>query len=215
MEVEKVRVGRINAIKLIPYSDVKKLLRYFSIRGVAREAKQEDDLANINTLQPYNNSNLTQKISSRNSLNTMVIDSMEKKALLEIDKNPNIDSDKSSIELIKAMNLARKGSKITALDLLAKSDIKNKILSKTNDINSLDKKDIKQEEMQVKNTENKNALKQKIKENNKIDKKSNEDEKKLQSKDTIKEQIPSIIEQYAKNLKELEEKKEQKNNKVI
>ena len=199
MEVEKVRVGRINAIKLVPYSDVKKLLRYFAIRGVAREAKKEDELATINTLQAYNDNNLRQKISSRNSLNTMVIDGIEKKMLEAIEKNPDIYSSKSSIELIKNMNLVRKGSKITALDLLAKSEINNAIL---NTKNITDTQDLKQDEIKIstaKSQKNKKQITNHLEAKDK-DKKINH----LETKQ--KDKIPSIIEKYAKNLKELEEK---------
>lgn len=191
-----MRVGRINSIRLMPYRDVKTLLRFFSVKGVAQGASRQNELAKINTLQPYDDSNINQKINSRNSLNNMVIDSIEKITLSELEKNNNLDSDRTKIEVIKAMRNARKGSKITALDLLAKSDIKSGLLGIQNKIDTDDIESIKKNEIIL--NENKVEIKFKKKEDETVSLKvENEGQEK------------SLIEEYTKMLKEIDSKNEE------
>ena len=48
----------------MPYRDVKMILRYFAMKGVAQGASKENELSKINTLQPYDG-DIKQQIKSR------------------------------------------------------------------------------------------------------------------------------------------------------
>lgn len=201
-----MRVGRINAIKLVPYRDVKTLLRYFSIKGVAQAASKENELAKINTLQAYDNTDINQKISTRNALNNMVLDGIEKNTIMQLEKNNSLSSNKEKIEVIKSMKNLRKGNKVSALDLLANSQIKSGVLGMQN----------KENIGELENTnkpENTNKNEMKFYEN-KVEVKDRKEEDNVSVKDK-KEETKSLFEEYTEMLKNIDSKKEEKlSNKV-
>lgn len=201
MEVEKVRVGRINLVKFMPYRDVKMILRYFAMKGVAQGASKENDLSKINTLQPYDDRDIKQQIKSRNALNDLVLDTIEDSNLNSM-QNGTAVSAKSQIRLMKAMRLMRKGSKVSGLDLLAKSDSKSAIMNtdKTN-VSTTQKTDTKyfsDEKVQT------------VAKEKNIDKNDNQKKENISViKEDSKKETKTVMEEYADLLKRLDEKKEQ------
>lgn len=201
MEVEKVRVGRINLVKFMPYRDVKMILRYFAMKGVAQGASKENDLSKINTLQPYDDRDIKQQIKSRNALNDLVLDTIEDSNLNSM-QNGTAVSAKSQIRLMKAMRLMRKGSKVSGLDLLAKSDSKSAIMNtdKTN-VSTSQKTDTKyfsDEKVQT------------VAKEKNIDKNDNQKKENISViKEDSKKETKTVMEEYADLLKRLDEKKEQ------
>lgn len=201
MEVEKVRVGRINLVKFMPYRDVKMILRYFAMKGVAQGASKENDLSKINTLQPYDDRDIKQQIKSRNALNDLVLDTIEDSNLNSMQNGTTVSA-KSQIRLMKAMRLMRKGSKVSGLDLLAKSDSKSAIMNtdKTN-VSTSQKTDTKyfsDEKVQT------------VAKEKNIDKNDNQKKENISViKEDSKKETKTVMEEYADLLKRLDEKKEQ------
>lgn len=201
MEVEKVRVGRINLVKFMPYRDVKMILRYFAMKGVAQGASKENDLSKINTLQPYDDRDIKQQIKSRNALNDLVLDAIEDSNLNSMQNGTTVSA-KSQIRLMKAMRLMRKGSKVSGLDLLAKSDSKSAIMNtdKTN-VSTSQKTDTKyfsDEKVQT------------VAKEKNIDKNDNQKKENISViKEDSKKETKTVMEEYADLLKRLDEKKEQ------
>lgn len=201
MEVEKVRVGRINLVKFMPYRDVKMILRYFAMKGVAQGASKENDLSKINTLQPYDDRDIKQQIKSRNALNDLVLDTIEDSNLNSM-QNGTAVSAKSQIRLMKAMRLMRKGSKVSGLDLLAKSDSKSAIMNTDKTHTTVSQK----EDTKVTADE---KVRLSTKEKN-IDKNDNQKKENISViKEDSKKETKTVMEEYADLLKRLDEKKEQ------
>jgi hypothetical protein len=200
MEVEKVRVGRINLVKFMPYRDVRMILRYFAMKGVAQGASKENELSKINTLQPYDG-DIKQQIKSRNALNDLVLDTIEESKLSSM-QDSTVMSLKSQIGLIKEMKLIRKGSKISGLDLLAKSDSKIAIMNTDKTHTTVSQK----EDTKVTTDE---KVRLSTKENN-IDKNNNQKKEDITvSKEDSKKETKTVMQEYADLLKRLDEKKEQ------
>lgn len=185
----------------MPYRDVKMILRYFAMKGVAQGASKENDLSKINTLQPYDDRDIKQQIKSRNALNDLVLDTIEDSNLNSM-QNGTAVSAKSQIRLMKAMRLMRKGSKVSGLDLLAKSDSKSAIMNtdKTN-VSTSQKTDTKyfsDEKVQT------------VAKEKNIDKNDNQKKENISViKEDSKKETKTVMEEYADLLKRLDEKKEQ------
>ena len=185
----------------MPYRDVKMILRYFAMKGVAQGASKENDLSKINTLQPYDDRDIKQQIKSRNALNDLVLDTIEDSNLNSM-QNGTAVSAKSQIRLMKAMRLMRKGSKVSGLDLLAKSDSKSAIMNtdKTN-VSTSQKTDTKyfsDEKVQA------------VAKEKNIDKNDNQKKENISViKEDSKKETKTVMEEYADLLKRLDEKKEQ------
>ncbi|EHL16489.1 hypothetical protein HMPREF9630_01889 [Peptoanaerobacter stomatis] len=196
-----MRVGRINLVKFMPYRDVKMILRYFAMKGVAQGASKENDLSKINTLQPYDDRDIKQQIKSRNALNDLVLDTIEDSNLNSMQNGTTVSA-KSQIRLMKAMRLMRKGSKVSGLDLLAKSDSKSAIMNtdKTN-VSTSQKTDTKyfsDEKVQT------------VAKEKNIDKNDNQKKENISViKEDSKKETKTVMEEYADLLKRLDEKKEQ------
>lgn len=178
-----MRVGRVSAIRFMPYRDVRSLMRYHSIKKVAISSSNQNNLSKINTLQPYDQKDIKQQLKVSKAKNNIVLDAYEK-SILENEKNLN-----NRIDIIKDFKKARKGSRINALKMLSDSQVNSKLFPKK--LNYLENK----QQDNIDKTDKKNRL-----QNNTLIK--NNDDKKE----------PSIIEKYAKQLKEITEAK---NNKKI
>lgn len=178
-----MRVGRVSAIRFMPYRDVRPLMRYHSIKKVAISSSNQNNLSKINTLQPYDPKDIKQQLKVSKAKNNIVLDAYEK-SILENEKNLN-----NRIDIIKDFKKARKGSRINALKMLADSQVNSKLFPKKR--NYLENK----QQDNIDKTDKKNRL-----QNNTLIK-NNNDKKEL-----------SIIEKYAKQLKEITEAK---NNKKI
>ena len=122
------------------------------------------------------------QINARNSLNNIVIDSTKESLLKSAERKTGILAERQKIDIIKNMEKAKQGVKISSLDFLAKSQVNKNLINK------------------AENDENNNSKSTNYDEN--IQK--NQEPKKTQE---IKEQ-KSILTEYDELLKKLSDKKD-------
>lgn len=175
-----MRVGRIIPIKMMSHRDVTTLMKMFAKKGVATTSRQE--LSKVDEITSIKDQDMKSQINARNSLNNIVIDSTKESLLKSAERKTGILAEKQKIDIIKNMEKAKQGVKISSLDFLAKSQVNKNLINK------------------VENDDNNNSKSTDYNEN--IQK--NQEPKKTQE---TKEQ-KSILTEYDELLKKLSDKKD-------
>lgn len=188
-----MRVGRISIIQSMTHRDARALLKMFSIKGVSTASRRE--LSDIQSITPKNENDLKEKMKARKMLNSMVLDSTRDSMLKETENDDSILADRQRLDIIKNMEKAKDGVKISSLDMLAKTQVNSSILKSMNKTN---------EEFT-----NKNQV-----DSYKEDK--NEINKPVEQKSILDEysQLLKTLEQKRKKEKELEANKKDKDTEV-
>lgn len=181
-----MRVGRIIPIKMMSHKDVTALLKMFAKKGVATAARQE--LSQVDKLTPNKDNDIKSKINARNSLNDVVVDSTKESLLRSAERKTGILAERQKIDIIKNMEKAKEGVKISSLDFLAKSQVNTNFMKKTEN-----------DDTQTYTNDDRY--------NNNMSK-SNDDEKNTKKIEQSNEKQKSISSEYDELLKTLEEKKE-------
>lgn len=175
-----MRVGRIIPIKMMSHRDVTMLMKMFAKKGIATASRQE--LSKVDEITSIKDQDMKSQINARNSLNNIVIDSTKESLLKSAERKTGILAERQKIDIIKNMEKAKQGVKISSLDFLAKSQVNKNLINK------------------AENNENNNSKPTNYDEN--IQK--NQEPKKTQE---IKEQ-KSILTEYDELLKKLSDKKD-------
>ena len=175
-----MRVGRIIPIKMMSHRDVTMLMKMFAKKGIATVSRQE--LSKVDEITSIKDQDMKSQINARNSLNNIVIDSTKESLLKSAERKTGILAERQKIDIIKNMEKAKQGVKISSLDFLAKSQVNKNLINK------------------AENNENNNSKPTNYDEN--IQK--NQEPKKTQE---IKEQ-KSILTEYDELLKKLSDKKD-------
>ena len=175
-----MRVGRIIPIKMMSHRDVTTLMKMFAKKGIATASRQE--LSKVDEITSIKDQDMKSQINARNSLNDIVIDSTKESLLKSAERKTGILAERQKIDIIKNMEKAKQGVKISSLDFLAKSQVNKNLINK------------------AENDENNNSKPTNYDEN--IQK--NQEPKKTQE---IKEQ-KSILTEYDELLKKLSDKKD-------
>lgn len=181
-----MRVGRIIPIKMMSHKDVTALLKMFAKKGVATAARQE--LSQVDKLTPNKDNDIKSKINARNSLNDVVVDSTKESLLRSAERKTGILAERQKIDIIKNMEKAKEGVKISSLDFLAKSQVNTNFMKKTEN-----------DDTQTYTNDDRY--------NNNMSK-SNDDEKNTKKIEQSNEKQKSISSEYDELLKTLAEKKE-------
>ena len=175
-----MRVGRIIPIKMMSHRDVTMLMKMFAKKGIATASRQE--LSKVDEITSIKDQDMKSQINARNSLNNIVIDSTKESLLKSAERKTGILAERQKIDIIKNMEKAKQGVKISSLDFLAKSQVNKNLINK------------------AENNENNNSKPTNYDEN--IQK--NQEPKKTKE---IKEQ-KSILTEYDELLKKLSDKKD-------